>query len=78
MHKIYFEKRCIIICEPSDQALSDPNSIEFHAGDHIDIHTLVTMFKASESLSRIYIPTESARTGACALSSARSTPPAGW
>ena len=58
MHKIYFEKRCIIICEPSDQALSDPNSIEFHAGDHIDIHTLVTMFKASESLSRIYIPTE--------------------
>ena len=58
MHKIYFEKRCIIICEPSDQALSDPNSIEFHIGERIDIHTLVAMFRASESLSRIYIPTE--------------------
>ena len=57
MHKIYFEKRCIIICDPSDQALSDPNSIEFHSPDKLDLHTLVTMFKASESLSRIYIPT---------------------
>jgi len=58
MHRIYFEKRCIIICEPSDQALADPNSIEFHIGERIDIHTLVSMFEASESLSRIYIPTE--------------------
>lgn len=58
MHRIYFEKRCIIICDPSDQALSDPNSIEFHIGDQINIHTLVAMFEASESLSRIYIPTE--------------------
>ena len=23
MHRIYFEKRCIIICEPSEQALAD-------------------------------------------------------
>ena len=58
MHRIYFEKRCIIICEPSDQALADPNSIEFHIGDRIDIHTLVGMFEASGSLNRIYIPTE--------------------
>ena len=58
MHKIYFEKRCIIICEPSDQALADPNSIEFHFGERIDMHTLVGMFKASESLSRVYIPTD--------------------
>lgn len=58
MHKIYFEKRCIIICEPDDQALTDPNSIEFHMGDKVDLHTLVNMFEASESLSRIYIPTE--------------------
>lgn len=61
MHKIYFEKRCIIICKPSDQALADPNAIEFHIGERIDIHTLVSMFEASESLSRIYIP--SADTG---------------
>ena len=58
MHKIYFEKRCIIICEPSDQALTDPNSIEFHFGERVDMHTLVSMFKASESLSRVYLPTD--------------------
>ena len=58
MHKIFFEKRCIIICEPSDQALADPNSIEFHFGERIDMGTLVSMFKASESLSRVYVPTE--------------------
>lgn len=58
MHKIYFEKRCIIICGPHDDTLSDPNSVEFHFGDKIDIHTLVSMFKASESLSRIYIPSD--------------------
>ena len=58
MHKIYFEKRCIIICEPGDQALSDPNAIEFHISDRIDIHTRVHMFEASQSLSRIYLPTE--------------------
>ena len=58
MHKIYFEKRCIIICSPDDQALSDPNSVEFHFGESINIHTLVAMFEASASLSRIYIPTD--------------------
>ena len=57
MHKIYFEKRCIIICSPDDQALADPNAIEFHIGSRIDIRTLVGMFEASESLGRIYIPT---------------------
>lgn len=56
MHRIYFEKRCIIICEPDAQSLADPNSIEFHMGDRVDIHTLVNLFKASESLSRIFIP----------------------
>ena len=58
MHKIYFEKRCIIICAPDDQALADPNSIEFHIGERFNIHTLVNMFEASESLSRIYISTD--------------------
>ena len=56
MHKIYFEKRCIIICSPDDQALGDPNAMVFHVGEHIDIHTLVLMFEASQELSRIYIP----------------------
>ena len=60
MLKIYFEKRCIIICSPDDQALADPNAIEFHIGSRIDIRTLVGMFEASESLGRIYIPTDEA------------------
>src|SRR5574344_244172 len=58
MHKIYFEKRCIIICGPDDQELANPNAVEFHIGEQINIHTLVAMFEASESLSLIYIPTE--------------------
>ena len=58
MHKIYFEKRCIIICSPDEQALSDPNAVEFHFGESINIHTLVAMFEASQSLARIYIPTD--------------------
>ena len=56
MHRIYFEKRCIIICEPGDQALADPNAVEFHLGERIDVHTLVLMFESSKELSRIYIP----------------------
>jgi len=56
MRKIYFENRCITICTPSEEALSDPNSVEFHMGDRIDIHALVGMFEASATLSRIYIP----------------------
>ena len=55
MHKIYFEKRCIIICSPDEQALSDPNAVEFHFGETINIHALVAMFEASRSLARIYI-----------------------
>ena len=58
MHKIYFEKRCIIICDPAEEALSDPNSVEFHPGERIDIHALVRMFEVQDSLQRIYIPTD--------------------
>ena len=58
MHKIYFEKRAIIICTPDDQALSDPNVILFQLGDSIDIHSLVEMVEHSESLHRICIPTD--------------------
>lgn len=58
MHKIFFEKRCIIICGNSDQALADPNAIEFHISERVDIHAIVNMFEASESLSRIYLPSD--------------------
>ncbi len=57
MHKIYLEKRCMIVCSPDEQALSDPNSIELHLGENPDISSLVSMFEASEKSGRIYIPT---------------------
>lgn len=57
MHKIYFEKRCIIICHPDDPALSDPNAIQFKLGDTLDFHTLVSMVETSPSLMRVCIPT---------------------
>ena len=58
MHKIYFGKRCIIICSPSEEALMDANSVEFHVGEVLDIHALVRMFEVQDSLLRIYIPTD--------------------
>lgn len=57
MHKIYFENRCIIICETDNPLLSDANSVYFHIGERIDIKAFVLMFEASDSLSKIYIPT---------------------
>ena len=57
MHKIYFEKRCIVICPPDEAALTDPNAIEFRIGDNVDVHALINMFEVSDSLLRIYIPT---------------------
>ncbi len=57
MHKIYFEKRCIIICSPDDPALSDPNVIRFSPGEDMSIHALVEMVEASDTLHRTCIPT---------------------
>ena len=58
MHKIYFEKRCIIICPPDGQALTDPNAIRFRPDGNSGIHDLVNMFETSASLHRIYIPSD--------------------
>ena len=57
MHKIYFEKRCIIICGPDDPVLSDPNALLFRIGNSSDIHTLVEMVEISDSLHRVFVPT---------------------
>ena len=57
MHKIYFEKRCILICSPDDPILSDPNIVQFNLGESPDIHALVGMVEASDSLHRVCIPT---------------------
>lgn len=69
MHKIYFEKRCIIICRPDEEALSDPNALQFRIGDSRDIHTLVEMVESSDSLHRVFVPTsdtEGTYRGICA------------
>ena len=58
MRKVFFEKRCIIICSPDDPALSDPNAIQFRLGENIDIHTLIGMVETSDSLQRTCIPTD--------------------
>ncbi|MBO8445254.1 MAG: NUDIX domain-containing protein [Bacteroidetes bacterium] len=58
MHKIYIEKRCIIICPPHEQALTDPNAVRFCPGANMDIHALIGMFEASATLHRIYIPVD--------------------
>ena len=57
MHKIYFEKRCIIICPPDELALADPNAILYNVGSGSDVHNLVEMVECSESLHKVYIPT---------------------
>lgn len=58
MRKVFFEKRCIIICSPDDPALSDPNAVLFRLGESIDIHTLIGMVETSDSLQRTCIPTD--------------------
>ena len=58
MHKIYIEKRCIIICPPHEQALTDPNAVRFCPGANMDIHALTGMFESSGTLHRIYIPVD--------------------
>ncbi len=58
MRKIYFEKRCIIVCSPDNQALSDPNAIQFKIGESLDIHTLIGMVEASDSLHRVCISSD--------------------
>ena len=58
MHKIYIENRCIIICPPAEQALSDPNAILYNIGTSVDIPTLVGLFEVSDSLAKVFIPTD--------------------
>lgn len=55
MHKIYFDRRTIIICRPEEATLSDPNAVEFHFKQPSDISALVEMFELSSTLEKIYI-----------------------
>lgn len=58
MHKIYIEKRCIIICPSDEQVLSDPNAIQFRPGDNMTVHDFIKLFESSDSLDHIYIPSD--------------------
>jgi ADP-ribose pyrophosphatase YjhB (NUDIX family) len=58
MHKIYIEKRCIIICLPDELSLSDPNAILYNIGTSVDIPALVGLFEASDTLTKVFIPTD--------------------
>lgn len=58
MHKIYFEKRCIIICRPDDQILSDPNMIQFRSVDKAGLQLLIGMVEVSDEMLRICIPSD--------------------
>ncbi len=62
MHKIYFEKRCIIICSPDEQSLTDPNAVRFSPGEASGTHGLINLFEQSSSLLRVYIPTDDPET----------------
>lgn len=69
MHRIYFEKRCLVICNPGEAALTDPNAIEFHLNGENDFHSFIEMFESSQGLERIYLPSddiEATYKGICA------------
>jgi ADP-ribose pyrophosphatase YjhB (NUDIX family) len=58
MRKIYLEKRSIIICREDDAVLSDPNAIRFSLGREGGLTGMIEMFETSDTLQRIYIPTD--------------------
>lgn len=57
MEKIYYEYRCIIVCDENDKILRDPNGVQYIIGEDRDVKTLVELFKTSAPLLRIYVPT---------------------
>lgn len=58
VRRIYFENRCLAICEPHDQALSDPNAVILRISDDSDIRAMIPMMEMSESLHHVYIPAD--------------------
>ncbi len=58
MHKIYFEKRCLLICPPEEQVLTNPNAVLVNINEGSQVHDLINMFEVSDSLGLVYIPSE--------------------
>lgn len=69
MRKIYLENRSIIICTEDDQILADPNAIRFTMGNNGGLTEMIEMFEVSNTILRIFIPTndiEDTYTKVCA------------
>ena len=47
-----------MICNPDQQAASDPNAILYNIGTNVDIRSLVEMFETSDSLTKVFIQTD--------------------
>ena len=58
MHKLYFEKRCLLICPPDEQVLTNPNAVLVNINEGSQVHDLINMFEVSDSLGLVYIPSE--------------------
>lgn len=58
MHRIHLENRCMILCDPGEPSLSDPNAVELHLQDIARISEVVDLFETSDSLARIYLPSD--------------------
>ena len=58
MHKIYFEDRCLLICSPDEQSLSDPNAVVFYPATVGDAGMLAETFRVAKGPSKIYIATQ--------------------
>lgn len=58
MHKIYFERRCIVICAADDQALQDPNVVCVSPGEGFSFAELVAMMENGAPLTRVCIPSD--------------------
>lgn len=58
MRKIYIENRSIVICSEDDQVLADPNAIRFTMGNNGGLTQMIEMFETSDTLLRIFIPTD--------------------
>lgn len=57
MRKIYFERKCIIICTPDDTALQDPNAIIYTYREEMCLAGLASIFKSGGAPSKVYVPT---------------------
>lgn len=57
MRKIYFERKCVIICSPDNTALQDPNAILYPYREDHGLGALADIFKSGNAPAKVYVPT---------------------